>query len=140
MKDIDQALRTAAADIDPELTPALRRRLAAALARAEQRTKRMDSKRVGRPAMPKFAFGFVLATAAVVTVLLVWPPAQRAPKPVVGVMTATTASYSGPVSRLSRVIDSQDTPEARLEEEFRRLNADWRRIQSGVRDQLQPLL
>lgn len=54
--------------------------------------------------------------------------------------TVPAAGYQDPVARFTHAMDMQSAPEAELENELQRLSSDWQRIQSRVRNQIDPNL
>ena len=140
MNGIERELRSAADRIKTDLPPGLHQRLIGALAEARQEVQGTDLARFGALWRPRLAAGLALA-ASIVAAVVAWPMLDRSPAPATNIaVVSVPVSYGDPVTRLSRVIDDQGVQEARLEEELQRLNSDWQRIRSQVREQIDPLL
>lgn len=137
MKSIDQQLHDDARRIRSRVSPQLAHRVQQALAR-ESRSP--DVPLLARQRWPRLAAG-VAAGIAVIAAVLVWNGRVQPASP--GPTTPLVADSND--ARQSRVYlellaAGTPAPEAELEVELQRLSADWNRIRSGVRRQLQPLL
>lgn len=90
---------------------------------------------------PPLVAGAAGALVAVVAGIL-WLGQSGQPRigPDSAAMPATMAGYRGTVLRLADVMDQRMSDELVLEQELNHLSTDLRRIQSRVRDQLDPLL
>lgn len=135
MNKLEQQLQSHARRIEARTTPELQARLKRAVAKAD----------LGAAAEPQglwsprlaggLAFAFALAVA-----VIAWPRISGQSDSVVLMATANQSSPITPVARLGNAVDLQRAPEAELQDEIQRLNADWQRIRNRVRDQIDPLL
>ena len=133
MNNLEQQLQQHAGRIEAEVAPELEARLRRAVARTKHRNSAAQSPRL----VPRFAAGL----AAVVLAVAVFAVLQNRDQPDPALVVASNAEPDIPVfARLGEGVDLQRAPEAELEAELVRLNADWQRIRSRVRDQIDPLL
>ncbi|NNC54398.1 MAG: hypothetical protein HKO07_01610 [Pseudomonadales bacterium] len=139
MKNIDRQLQADATRIEVAVPSELSQRLSNAIAGVDRNTASDGASATRRVPL----WGLQLAgSAGLVVALVVWLAfATNRPdhQPVIA-SASPTASYQYPVTQLSQVMHQQGAPEAELHNELQRLNADWQRIQSRVRNQIDPLL
>lgn len=142
MKDIEKQLRSAAARIEVKVPQGFSERLAGRI----ESVSGKDSA-AGAPsrwslmmAGPRLAGGMAFGFAVLVAVLA-WPvlTSDRDAEPLM-TRVAIADAEQDQFARFSAAMEFRAVPEAQLEEELRRLNSDWRRIRSGVRSQVDPLL
>lgn len=133
MNRLEQQLQDHAGRIEAKVSPELATRLKRALARSRPEPARPGSM------LPGLAVGAAMGALAVVTVWIVLQSPQRDQAPVAVTASLSPASMPG-ISRLGNAVDLKRAPEADLEAELTRLNADWQRIRNRVRDQIDPLL
>ncbi len=142
MNNVEKQLQSAAARIEASVSPELRQRLDSAIDNVAAKTTggRIAGRRHFEFWNPRLAGGFALG-AAIIIAVLAWPMATDGPERVVVLASAPVApDYQDPVARFSQVMDVQVAPEAELENELQRLNSDWQRIRSRVRQQIDPML
>ncbi len=138
MSNIEDRLRTDAAEISAEVPADLSARIRRALNQETASTRRSRSGfPFGTPLVVGFAMGLIIVVTGVLWFSQLWlPPA--------GVQVAATprtvAGYQGTVLRFATVLDRRMSDERELERELEHLNADVRKIQQELRSQLQPLL
>lgn len=133
MNRLEQQLQAHAERIEATVTPELAARLKRAVARS-----RPDNARP-KPMLPRLATGVAMGALMVGVAWVVLQNSERDQAPVAVTASLSPASMPG-LSRLGNAVELQRAPEADLEAELTRLNADWQRIQSRVRDQIDPLL
>lgn len=138
MKTIEHRLQADAARIRVQTPAAVKQRMHRALARAGRQE---PAPRRASWLTPGFAtavaMSFVLAVVA-----LVWlkQPEESAPAVPVIASGAPLDNHQDPMARITQVMAARESPEAELQAELAHLNADWQRIRTRVRDQLDPLL
>lgn len=147
MKEIEKQLRMDAARIAVTAPAAFKERLAKAMVNTRQpRGKVRDQ---GRWAPAFFAPGLAGRLAAGVAIgltaalaLLAWSNIsdEQDDSRLMVASVVPEHSYTGRIEQLNRVMDSRGAPEAELRSELQRLNSDWQRIRTSVRDQIDPKL
>lgn len=142
MKDLKKKLRSDARRIEVAVPPGLAERMENRIGASWHSASGAGDSLRSSPTLlrPALGGGFALSIALLVAVLArpLFEENREAIPAVASVATANDGEAR--LARLSRAMENQSAPEAQLEEELQRLNADWRRIRNGVRRQVDPLL
>lgn len=138
MDRIEQRLIEDATEISAVVPDALTLRIRQAVKRESLSGRPGQS---GYRLQQPLAVGFAMGLVAIVAGVL-WFAQERPPPVAVETAAVPTAlaAYEGTVTRLTTAIDLPLAGEQQLEQELVLLNADLRKIQAGVRRQLDPLL
>ena len=134
MRNLEQQLHEHASRIEAEVAPQLEARLRRAVARSKQKSPAPMPPRM----VPRFAAGLAAGVVLAVAVFAVLQNRNAPEDP--AVLASNAEPRIATIARLNDAMEFQRAPEAELEAELVRLNADWQRIRSRVRDQIDPLL
>ena len=136
MNSIDQKLREDAQRIEASAPESLKLHLR----RSVTGNYHEDSAvRSGIFFQPQFVTGMAMGLMLLVAGL-VWLNQANSPMSPTVAKTSGLAGFEDPVARMAQAMNQQVTHEAVLHDELNRLNSDWQKIRTRVRDQIDPLL